>query len=184
MKNKLVFLTGFMASGKSTVGPILANTIGWEFFDLDRLIEQEESLSIKEIFAEKGEDYFRGVETEMLKRVCKLNQYIISLGGGTIASEENLALIKESGFLVYLESSPEATYKRLRFKRDRPALLFDGEDEPTKSEFINKIESLLKQRLRYYNLADIKINTDNAPVGKTVDRLASIIKKEIYGKAN
>jgi shikimate kinase len=120
----------------------------------------------------------------MLTKVSSLNKYIISLGGGTIASDENLGIIKNSGYLVYLESSPEATYKRLRYKRDRPALLFDGEDEPTKAEFIKKIETLLSQRLEYYNMADIKINTDNIPVGKTVDKLALIIKKELYGKTN
>ncbi|MDT3696412.1 MAG: shikimate kinase [Ignavibacterium sp.] len=184
MKNKLIFLTGFMASGKSTVGPILANTIGWGFYDLDKLIEGETSLSIKEIFNVYGESYFRKIETDVLKKVCSLNEFVISLGGGTIASKENLQIIKKSGFLIYLESSPEAAYKRLRFKRDRPALLFDGEDEPTEAEFINRIKSLLKSRLQYYNSADIKINTDNLPVGKTVDRLAEIIKKEFYDKTN
>lgn len=184
MKNKLVFLTGFMASGKSTIGPILANTIGWDFYDLDRLIEEEASMSIKKIFEARGEPYFRKLETEMLKKVSELNEYIISLGGGTIASDENLGIIKSSGYLVYLESSPEATYRRLRYKRDRPALLFDGDEEPTKIEFITKIESLLKQRIKYYLQADMKINTDNAPVGRTVDHLASIIKKEFYGKTN
>ncbi|MDX9710900.1 MAG: shikimate kinase [Ignavibacteriaceae bacterium] len=184
MKNKLIFLTGFMASGKSTIGPILANTVGWNFYDLDKLIEAETSLSIKEIFEVYGESYFRKLETEVLKNVCSLNEYIISLGGGTVASNENLELIKKSGFLVYLESSPEAAYKRLRYKRDRPALLFDGEDEPSKEDFINKIKSLLKKRLQYYGSADVKINTDNTPVGKTVDILAAIIKKEFYGKTN
>lgn len=184
MKNKLIFLTGFMASGKSTVGPILANTIGWGFYDLDKLIEVETSLSIKEIFKVRGESYFRKLETDVLKKVSLLNEFVISLGGGTIVDQENLKLIKGSGLLVYLESSPEAAYKRLRFKRDRPALLFDGEDEPTEAEFINRIKSLLKNRLQYYNSADIKINTDNMPVGKTVDKLAEIIEKEFYGKTN
>ncbi|GIK21121.1 MAG: shikimate kinase [Ignavibacteriaceae bacterium] len=184
MKNKLIYLTGFMASGKSTVGPILANTIGWGFYDLDKLIEVETSLSIKEIFKVRGESYFRKLETDVLKKVSLLNEFVISLGGGTIVDQENLKLIKGSGLLVYLESSPEAAYKRLRFKRDRPALLFDGEDEPTEAEFINRIKSLLKNRLQYYNSADIKINTDNMPVGKTVDKLAEIIEKEFYGKTN
>lgn len=184
MKNKLIYLTGFMASGKSTVGPILANTIGWGFYDLDKLIEVETSLSIKEIFKVRGESYFRKLETDVLKKVSLLNEFVISLGGGTIVDQENLKLIKGSGLLVYLESSPEAAYKRLRFKRDRPALLFDGEDEPTEAEFINRIKSLLKNRLQYYNSADIKINTDNIPVGKTVDKLAEIIEKEFYGKTN
>lgn len=126
MKNKLVYLTGFMASGKSTIGPILANTLGWNFFDLDRLIEQSSGKSIRSIFEENGEDYFRTLETEILVKVSTLEFYIISLGGGTIASDKNLNIIKSTGLLIYLESSPEETYKRLRFKRDRPAFLFDG----------------------------------------------------------
>lgn len=184
MKNKLVYLTGFMASGKSTIGPILANTIGWDFYDLDKLIEKEMAMSIKEIFKVNGEAFFRKLETEMLRKVCSLNNYIISLGGGTIVSDENIEIIKKSGYLIYLESSPESTYKRLRYKRDRPAFLFDGEDEPTKADLIKKIETLLSQRLQYYNMADSKINTDNIHVGKTVDKLALLIKKNLYGKTD
>lgn len=184
MEKKLIYLTGFMASGKSTIGPILANTIGWNFFDLDKVIEKEEEKSIRKIFVEKGEKHFRELETKILSRLSLLENHIISLGGGTIASDINLEIIKSSGYLIYLESSPEETYKRLRYKRDRPALLFDGDDEPTKSEFIQKINSLLEKRVRYYNQADLTINTDNYKVGKTVDKLASIIKKEYYGKTN
>jgi shikimate kinase len=181
MKKKIVYLTGFMASGKSTIGPILANTLGWSFIDLDRYIEQKEGKSVKTIFEENGEDYFREIETKALKDTCELENYIISLGGGTIASQTNLDIIKCSGYLIYLESSAEETYNRLRFKRDRPALLFDGDEEPTKEEFIAKINALLTKRVAYYNQADIKINTDNYRVGKTVDKLSHIIKKEFYG---
>jgi len=98
--------------------------------------------------------------------------------------ETLLEIIKSSGFLIYLESSPEETYRRLRFKRDRPALLFDGVEEPTKEEFIDKINSLLRKRIAYYNQADLKVNTDNCRVGKTIDKLSNIIKKEFYGENN
>jgi shikimate kinase len=74
MKNKLVYLTGFMASGKSTIGPILANTLGWNFFDLDRLIEQSSGKSIRSIFEENGEDYFRDFgNRNTLKKLVHLN---------------------------------------------------------------------------------------------------------------
>ena len=184
MNKKLIYLTGFMASGKSTLGPILSNTLGWNFFDLDRLIERDANRSIRKIFEDNGEEYFREIETKTLRMLSLLENHIISLGGGTIASDTNLEIIKSSGYLIYLESSPEETYKRLRYKRDRPALLFDGDEEPTKSEFIEKINFLLEKRLRYYNQADLTINTDNYQVGRTVDKLASIIKKEFYGKTN
>ena len=139
---KIIYLTGFMASGKSTIGPILANTLGWNFFDLDRLIEEVASKSIRQIFEENGEDYFRELETKTLRKTSELEDYIIALGGGTVAYQINLEVIKSAGYLIYLESSPEETYKRLRFKRDRPALLFDGEEEPSKAEFMEKINSL------------------------------------------
>jgi shikimate kinase len=184
MNKKLVYLTGFMASGKSTIGPILSNTLGWGFFDLDLLIEEVAGKSVRKIFEENGEDYFRELETETLKKTSGLENYIIALGGGTVANYTNLEIIKSSGFLIYLESSPEETYKRLRFKRDRPALLFDGNEEPSKKEFMEKISALLQKRINYYNQADLKINTDNCQVGRTVDRLSHIIKKEFYGESN
>jgi len=173
-----------MASGKSTIGPILANTLGWDFFDLDKVIEEDAGKSIRKIYELNGESYFRGIETKTLSKLSALENHIVSLGGGTVASEKNLEIIKSSGYLIYLESSPEETYKRLRFKRDRPALLFDGDEEPNKVEFLEKINLLLKKRILYYNKADLKINTDNCRVGKTVDKLASIIKKEFYGESN
>jgi shikimate kinase len=179
MKKNLVFLTGFMASGKSTIGPILANTLGWNFIDLDQLIEEYVGKKIKLIFDENGEEFFRNIERKKLLEILNLNKYIIALGGGTIADPINLEMIKTSGFLIYLESSPEEAYKRLRFKRDRPVLLFEGEQEPNKTEFLLRINELLKKRKKYYDQANIKINTDNSRIGKTVDRLALIINKEI-----
>lgn len=183
MKRDLIFLTGFMASGKSTIGPILANTIGWDFLDLDKVIEEKANKKIVEIFKEYGEEYFRKLESQTLKELTKLSKHVISLGGGTIESEDNLNQMKKSGILVYLETSPEAAYRRLRFKRDRPALLFD-DNEPTKEEFLNRINTILNRRLKYYNQADLKINTDNKPVGITVDKLVKILRKDFHIEEN
>ncbi|AFH48531.1 Shikimate kinase [Ignavibacterium album JCM 16511] len=183
MKRDLIFLTGFMASGKSTIGPILANTIGWDFLDLDKVIEEKTNKKIVEIFKEYGEEYFRKLESETLKELTKLSKYVISLGGGTIENEDNLNQMKKSGILVYLETSPEGAYRRLRFKRDRPALLFD-DNEPTKEEFLKRINTILNRRLKYYNQADLKINTDNKPVGITVDILVKILRKDFHIEEN
>jgi len=183
MKKNLVFLSGFMASGKSTIGPILANTLGWNFFDLDKLIEEKEGKKIREIFENQGEDYFRSLEKKILKEVLNLNNYIIALGGGTIADTENLDLIKKNGLLVYLRSSPEETYKRLRFKRDRPTFLFDDE-EPSKEKFLEKINELSEKREKYYSKAHVTIDTDKIRIGQTVDKLASLVKKEFDSETN
>lgn len=179
MKKSLLYLTGFMSAGKSTIGPILANTLGWQFLDLDRVIEQKVGKIIVNIFQEDGEDYFRKTESVLLNELSQLSNYVIALGGGTIESNENLKVIKNSGLLIYLETSPEAAYKRLRYKRDRPALLFEGDEEPSKQEFLDRINSILKRRIKYYKQADITVSTDYKPVGKTVDYIVSLVKKEL-----
>ena len=178
MKKKIYYLTGFMASGKSTIGPILANTLGWNFFDLDKEVENQEGIKVVEIFDKKGESYFRKVETALLMNLSEKDEAIISLGGGAIASEENFKIIKSSGKIIYLKSSPEMAYKRLRFKRDRPAFIFEGEEIPSKEQFLERINKLLDERKKYYEQADFIIDTDNQTVGKTVDIIAKYILSE------
>ena len=182
MKRNVFYLTGFMASGKSTIGPMLANSLGWTFFDIDKEIEKKEGMKITQIFTLKSEEYFRKVEFELLQLLSKKNNVIIALGGGTLKSESNRKIIKSSGLMIYLKSSPEVAYKRLKFKRDRPALLFDGDELPAKEEFISKINFLLDERKEYYEQADYIINTDFLPVGKTVDKIAYIIEKHLISK--
>jgi shikimate kinase len=175
MKKKIYYLTGFMAAGKSTIGPILANTLGWNFYDLDKEVEKQERLKVVEIFQQKGEEYFRKSETAMLEKLSQDDEAIISLGGGAIASDVNFKIIKSSGKIIYLKSSPEMAYKRLRFKRDRPAFVFEGEEVPTKEEFLKRINKLLDSRKKYYEQADFVVDTDDQTVGKTVDIIAKYI---------
>lgn len=184
MKNKIVFLTGFMASGKSTIGPILANTLGWNFADIDRMIEARCGKKISKIFEDEGEKFFREQERKVLKEIVNYNEYIIALGGGTIVNQSNLDLIKSNGLVVYLESSPEEAYKRLKFKRDRPILKFDNDEEPTKAKYLKRINEILESRKKFYDQADIKINTDNIRVGKAVDQLAKIISNKLLDEKN
>ncbi len=175
MKNKLVYLTGFMGSGKSTVGPILANTLGWDFYDLDQLIEKKTGQKIRTIFEEKGEKFFRNLETETLKEVSIGNEAIISLGGGTIVSDTNLEILKSHGTIIFLESSFDSIYKRLRYKRDRPVLLTNSEAEVKREEFIKRISDIYAERKRYYDQADLRVNTDSISVGETVDKITKIV---------
>ena len=178
MKKKIYYLTGFMSAGKSTIGPILANTLGWNFYDLDKEVEKEQRMKIVEIFEQKGEEYFRKSETALLEKLSKDDEAIISLGGGAIASDVNFKIIKSTGKIIYLKSSPEMAYKRLRFKRDRPAFVFEGEEVPSKEEFLERINKLLDSRKKYYEQADFVIDTDNQTVGKTVDIIAKYIIKD------
>lgn len=164
-----------MASGKSTIGPILANVLGWDYYDLDCEIEKREAKKIVDIFEENGEEYFRALESSTLNDLSKVNNIVISLGGGTMAKDENLKLMKSTGKIIYLETSPDEVYKRLKKKTDRPLVKDLVLADAGKEEFIAKINKLLSERQPYYNQADIKISTDKANVGRTVD----LIKKRI-----
>jgi len=167
-----------MAAGKSTIGPILANTLGWKFYDLDREVEKQEGMKIVDIYEKNDEEYFRKSETTLLEKLSQHDESIISLGGGAIASDVNFAIIKSSGKIVYLKSSPEMAYKRLKFKKDRPAFNFNEEDNPTKEQFLERINHLLDSRKKYYEQADFVIDTDNQTVGKTVDIIAKFIMND------
>lgn len=167
-----------MGAGKSTIGPILANTIGWNFYDLDKVIEKEKGKKVKDIFEQEGEDYFRKTEREVLEKLVKQRKIIISLGGGTLADEENFKLIKRTGKIFYLKASPEAIYRRLRYKRDRPALFINGDFPAAKEKLAELIIRLLNDREKFYLLSDYIILTDNIPIGKTVDKIAKIISSK------
>ncbi len=170
-----IYLTGFMTSGKSTIGPILANVLGWDFCDLDKIIENDYKKTIVKIFEEYGEIEFRKIESDYLVNVSKNENIVISLGGGTVCNDKNLEFIKQNGKLIYLEVSLETLRRRLKKKLDRP--LFRDlvlEDRPD-DEFDKRILELLKKREPYYKQADIIIQSDNYKVGTTVDLLAEKI---------
>lgn len=175
-----IYLTGFMTSGKSTIGPILANVLGLNFYDLDKEIEEEEKATVVEIFEKKGEAYFRSLEQKILKQIIKQDGFVVSLGGGTITNKENLKLMKETGKIIYLKVTPSNLYKRLRNKIDRPLfrdlVLGDNPEE----DFIDRIKELLEKRKSYYEKADLVINTDSTPIGITVDKIAQKIPGLFY----
>jgi shikimate kinase len=175
MNNK-IYLSGFMGSGKSTIGPILANTLGWNFYDLDNVIEKREKKKISRIFEENGEEYFRKLETEILKELAEEQNVVVALGGGTITNQENIDFLKKTGKIIYIKVSAESAYKRLRFKRDRPILIRNGITNLSKTEFIAKIEQLLADRNKYYEQADITIDTGNLRIGETIDMIVNAVK--------
>jgi shikimate kinase len=173
-QKKLVFLTGFMGSGKSTIGPILANTLGWDFVDIDRSIEMKADRKIVDIFADGGEQKFRSIEQEALKDLLSRQECVVSLGGGTLANDENFEFIRQNGVLVYLQLSPGTIVQRVERKTDRP-LLKDPSGNPLRGEELQRrIDDLLEMRERYYSKADIIIPADTMKVGITVD---AIVKK-------
>ena len=184
MKNKIIFLAGFMGAGKSTIGPILANTIGWNSCDLDLLIEEKIGKKVRQIFEQDGEEYFRKIESEMLLEVSKKDNMVVSLGGGTMANENNLAILKKSGTTIYLKASADSFYKRLKYKRDRPSLGVNEAEDFTKDKLVDRINHLMDKRKKYYEQADIIVDTDNSSVGRTVDKIVKLLKKADAEKGN
>lgn len=170
-KKSLIYLAGFMGSGKSTIGPILANTLGFEFVDIDKFVEKKADKRIVDIFSTDGEQAFRLIERSSLVEVAARDRCVVSLGGGTIANEENFQLIRESGIIVYLQLSSEEILQRVHHRTDRPLLTAaDGSKLPPE-EIQQRVQDLLRKREQFYGRADVVIQTDRKRVGVTVDEI-------------
>lgn len=170
-RGERIYITGFMGSGKSTVGPILANTIGYDFADLDRTIEDEEGTPVSAIFRVRGEEYFRNLEREQINKLSKRSHMVVALGGGTLVDSVCLELVVATGILVYLKLPQELLFKRLWNRRGRP-LLSDAEgNRLPETELRERIHTLSQAREPLYARADITIEPDEHRVGITIDRL-------------
>ena len=163
---EFIFLTGFMGSGKSTTGTVLAARIGCPFLDLDRQIEKREGRSIPDIFSTDGEAGFRRIECACLRELLdrygqEQGRLVLSLGGGTLTQPEARALIAGKGPCIYLRTRPDTVRARLgRGSADRPLLKEDTLDD------------LLARREHLYQAAaTLTVDTD----GKTPDELALLI---------
>jgi shikimate kinase len=174
-KKSLIFLTGFMGSGKSTIGPILANTLGFEYLDVDRHIEQKTNKRIAEIFKTEGEQAFRILERDSLLELTELDHYVISLGGGAIANEENCDLVLQKGVLVYLKLSLEEIIRRVQFRNDRPMLKDEQGNQLQQEQLKDQVADLMNRREKFYERANVIITADNMRVGATVDEIVKNI---------
>ncbi|MEO7424089.1 MAG: 3-dehydroquinate synthase [Fibrobacteria bacterium] len=151
-----IYFTGFMASGKSRIGSLTAASLGWKFFDLDKVIEEKSGKSVAAIFAEEGEPAFRRMEVEALREVAGQGPMVASLGGGTLLNPEAIALIRENGVLVGLHASPEVILERVNRKKETRPLLANLDDETKMA----KIKEMLELRKPLYQLADLQFESD------------------------
>ncbi len=176
LRNDRIFLAGFMGSGKSTIGPILANTIGYGFVDIDRSIEEEQGRSVSAIFKEQGERYFRSLERAALERSAGREGLVVALGGGTLTTPENFQIVRSSGILVYLKISQDQLFRRLRRRNDRPMLIGPDGAALDDEQLRERIASLYVAREPMYAMADITLQTDETRLGVTVDHLVQKLK--------
>ncbi len=175
-KNNNIVLIGFMGSGKTTVGIRLSYCLRRVIEDTDKLIERKEGRTISEIFETEGEEYFRQEETAMLRNLCqKLRNHILSVGGGTPVREENRALLKKLGTVVYFRVKPETVMKRLQGDTTRPLLQCENP--------LRKIEELLAARKEAYeSCADIIVDVDDLSMDEIINNIMLGMKQKKEAK--
>jgi shikimate kinase len=170
-RNRRIYIAGFMASGKSTVGPILANALGFDFVDLDADVAAREGKTVREIFRDHGEAYFRQREREAVAALSRREHVVTSLGGGTLLDPGAMETITTTGILVYLKVPAEIVVRRLRNKTDRPMVLGSDGERLNEEQLRERITTLLAQREPLYARADLTVLADEQRLGLTVDRL-------------
>jgi len=162
-----IYLVGFMGTGKTAVGKILAKKLSKEFVEMDAVIEAREGSEVVDIFAKKGEAYFRKLEKELLKELFVKKDLVISCGGGLICDQENLKRLKETGVVFALTASVSTIYQRTKEHIHRPILNVDNPQE--------KIKQLLEKRAPYYAQAQHSIDTDNLSSEEIADKIIVIL---------
>ncbi|GLB58174.1 shikimate kinase [Cytobacillus sp. NCCP-133] len=161
---KSIYLIGFMGAGKTTIGRELAAFLNKEVIDTDEEIVKQENKSINDIFAEQGEEYFRRLETKMLRDLSERDA-IITTGGGIVVKSENREALKENGNVFFLYATPEEIFKRLENDRSRP--LLEGDK-------MTLIHELYNDRMPLYReAANVMIDTTNK---ENTDIIKEIIK--------
>ena len=148
-----IFLIGFMGAGKSTIAAELTKELGMQRIEMDQMIVEQQNMPISEIFDKFGEEYFRNIETDLVRELTDKKQMVVSCGGGIVLRDENAKLMKESGAIVLLTATPETIYERVKNSTERPIL--NGNMN------VEYISSLMDQRKdRYFAVADYVVTTD------------------------
>ena len=171
MKNNII-LIGYMGCGKTTLDKKLSYRERIALLDTDKRIEQKQKKTINEIFDEDGEPAFRQMETECLKEFLDYSdRYVISVGGGLPMKEENRALMKQLGTVIYLKAEPDTIYERLKNDTTRPLLRGDNPQE--------KIKTMIEMRNPYYEeAADVIVSVDRKSFEDIIQEILTAAKGE------
>ena len=162
-----IILVGIAGAGKSTVGAEVATRLGRPFMDLDREIEKREQATVSEIFAEKGEPYFRTKERELTEELSKMGNMVLAPGGGWITNTDVVALLRPPGRIIYLKVKPETAMKRLGDERTTRPLLM-------RPDPLGELKRMLMQREPMYVKADHVIDTEKLKPQQVVEQVLKV----------
>ena len=162
---KRIYLIGFMGSGKTTVGRLLAERLNWSFLDLDLEIERAEKRSVRDIFQNSGEPYFRNLESKRLQEISTSAEQVVALGGGAYIEGATREFVESHGVSVYLETALESIQTRIANDGSRP--LFSDRE---------RVRELYLKRLPSYRMAQVTINTEGLKAEEVVDRIVDIVR--------
>ena len=170
MKSKKnIVLIGMMGSGKSTIGKILSKKLNISFIDIDRKIEEVESLSISDIFKKNGENYFRKIEEKISLKYLRSENNVISLGGGGFINSSIRKFCQKTSLSFWLNWKNETIIKRIYKSKKRPVVMNLTRD---------KINSLIKERSKVYELSDYKINCDKLDKVQIINKILDIYENK------
>lgn len=165
-----IVLVGFMGTGKTTIATALTNKLKMRYVSTDDMIEKREKRTINEIFTKEGEEYFRDVESSVIRDVSDMENVVIDAGGGAVIREKNIENLKTRGIVICLTADDETIIRRTQKYRHRPLL---NVEDPKR-----KIKELLAKRAGLYAKADHTIDTGKYTINQVVDRIIEIIGRD------
>lgn len=169
-QNENIALIGYMGTGKSTIGPLLAAKLGFTFVDTDAVIEKKIKMTISDFFAQRGEPAFRKLECQVLEELLRKKNQVIATGGGIVLQKENRCLLREKAFTVHLTADAETIFHRVSGNKKRPLL-------NNQSDLLAHIQNMMDERASYYAIGHITLDTGTQSADEIVQRIVYL-----YGK--
>jgi shikimate kinase len=162
-----IALIGFSGIGKSTIGKIVADKLALQFVDTDKLIESRLNMTIKRIFAEHGEEYFRQIEKEVIQECSHKNGIVIATGGGAVLNTNNIESLKVNGLVILLKARLDIIYRNVCKDQTRPLLA--GSENP-----MDRINKLLEARAEYYKNNHCEIDVSDMTIEQAADEVIKL----------
>ncbi len=170
-KTPNIVLVGFMGTGKTSIGRRLSTQLRMRYVDTDDVIERDSQRRISDIFSKDGEPAFRELESEAVRQVSKLDNHIISTGGGVVLKETNMVELRRNGIIFCLTATAEEIYQRVRHQSHRPLL--------QTPDALTKIRSMLEERHPYYAKADYMVETTGRSFGEVMAYIKRVFAKSV-----